>query len=81
MTGTSRAVTASVLALGALGAATGVAHSTAHAASMAATAPVAALKVAAPARTLVAPVHYRCVVRRCGPYRCIWVNRCRRPWW
>ena len=75
MTGRSRAMTASVLALGALGAATGMAQ------AASATAPVAALKLAAPAQTLTAPVHYRCVVRRCGPYRCVWVNRCRRPYW
>jgi hypothetical protein len=73
MIGKSRAMTASVLSLGAFGALTAVAH--------AASPPVAALKVAVPAQTLVAPVHYRCVVRRCGPYRCVWVNRCRRPWW
>jgi hypothetical protein len=30
---------------------------------------------------VVAPVYYRCVVPVCGPYRCVWVNRCRRPWW
>jgi hypothetical protein len=77
MKGKSRAVVASlmslVLTLGALGAATGVAH--------AAPAASAGLNVGAPAETLITPVHYRCVVRVCGPYRCVWVNRCRRPWW
>jgi hypothetical protein len=69
----SRAVIASVVSLGALSAATGVAQ--------AAPAPGAAPKPAVAAQSLIAPVHYRCVVRRCGPYRCVWINRCRRPWW
>jgi hypothetical protein len=69
----SRAVIASVVSLGALGAATGVAN--------AAPPPSAALAPAAGAQSLIAPVHYRCVVRRCGPYRCVWINRCRRPYW
>ena len=72
MTATSRAMIASALSLGALSAAAGVVQ--------AAPAPGAALKGQAAAQTLTAPVHYRCVVRRCGPYRCVWVNRCRR-WW
>ena len=69
----SRAVVAGVLSLGAFGAATGVAH--------AASAPAAALKARVSAQSLIDPVHYRCVVRRCGPYRCAWINRCRRPYW
>ncbi len=69
----SRAMTARVLSLGVLGVATGVVQ--------AAPAPGAALKANATAEILIAPVHYRCVVRRCGPYRCVWVNRCARPWW
>jgi len=70
MHGRSRTVIAGVLTLGVLGAATGVAH--------AAPAPGAALKVLSPAQSLATPVHYRCIVRRCGPFRCYWVNRCRR---
>ena len=77
MIGPSRALFATVLSLGTFGAATGVGYSTA----MAAPAPAGALKAATPAATVVAPVYYRCVVRRCGPYRCVWINRCRRPWW
>lgn len=77
---TSRAVIASVVSLGALGAATGVAHSTAMAAP-AAPPPSAASKTAAGVQSLIEPVHYRCWVRRCGPYRCVWINRCRRPYW
>lgn len=71
----SRTVIACVLSLGALGAASGVAE--------AATAPVAALRAQGSAQSLIEPVHYRCVVRRCGPYRCLWVNRCRPgyPYW
>jgi hypothetical protein len=33
------------------------------------------------APSVIAPVLYRCVVPVCGPYRSVWVNRCRRPWW
>ncbi len=73
MTGPSRALIAGVVGLGALCAATGV--------TQAATAPVTGLKTAVPAQTLIEPVYYRCLVRRCGPYRCVWINRCRRPWW
>ncbi len=76
MKGRSRAVVAGllslVLTLGALGAATGVAQ--------AASTPGVALKAGSTAETLVTPVYYRCIVRVCGPYRCVWVNRCRRPW-
>jgi hypothetical protein len=68
----SRAVVAGVLSLGAFGAATGVAH---------AASPPAALKARVSAQGLIDPVHYRCWVRRCGPYRCVWINRCRRYWW
>jgi hypothetical protein len=64
----SRAMIASALILGSV---TGAAE--------AAPAPAGALKP--DAQSLIAPVHYRCVVRRCGPYRCVWVNRCRRWWW
>jgi hypothetical protein len=73
----SRAVIASVVSLGALGAATGVAPATA----MAAPSPSAAIVPAPGAQSLIEPVHYRCWVRRCGPYRCVWINRCRRPYW
>ncbi len=52
---TSRAVIASVVSLGALGAATGVAY--------AAPPPSAAHVPVARAQTLIAPVHYRCWVR------------------
>jgi hypothetical protein len=38
----------------------------------------AALKGMGLTQSLADPVHYRCIVRRCGPYRCFWVNRCRR---
>ncbi|HUJ36261.1 MAG TPA: hypothetical protein VLW88_01120 [Hyphomicrobium sp.] len=31
--------------------------------------------------SVIAPVFYRCIVPVCGHYRCVWVNRCRRPWW
>jgi hypothetical protein len=65
----SRAVIAGALVLGSLATA-------AHAAP----AP-AALKLLGLTQTQIEPVHYRCVVRRCGPYRCWWVNRCRRRWW
>jgi hypothetical protein len=78
---TSRAVIASVVSLGALSAATGVGHTAATAAPLPASPPGAALVPAAGAQSLIEPVHYRCVVRRCGPYRCVWVNRCRRPYW
>jgi hypothetical protein len=71
----SRAVIATVVSLGALGAATGVAQ------AAAAPPPGASLKPVAGAQSLLQPVHYRCVVRRCGPYRCVWINRCRRPYW
>ena len=73
MHGRSRAILAGIVTLGVLGAAAGVAQ--------AAPVPGAALKVLSPAQTLAEPVHYRCVVRRCGPYRCVWINRCRRWWW
>jgi hypothetical protein len=65
----SRAVIAGALILGSLA---GGAH--------AAAAP-AALKLQSAAQSRIEPVHYRCVVRRCGPYRCFWVNRCRGRWW
>ena len=64
----SRAMIAGAAILGALA---GGAH--------AAPAP-AALKLQSAAQSQFEPVHYRCVVRRCGPYRCFWVNRCRRPY-
>jgi hypothetical protein len=66
MLGKSHAVIAGALVLGCL-------------AGSAEAAPAAALEPEA--QSLITPVHYRCVVRRCGPYRCVWVNRCRRPWW
>ncbi len=74
---TSRAVIATVVSLGALGAVTGVAQAT----PLAAPPPSAAFVPAAGAQSLIAPVHYRCWVKRCGPYRCVWINRCRRPYW
>lgn len=43
----------------------------------AAAAAVTIVKPQAAAQSLLTPVHYRCVVRRCGPYRCVWINRCR----
>jgi hypothetical protein len=45
----------------------------------AAPAPVTALTAKATNQTLIEPVHYRyrCWVKRCGPYRCFWFNRCR----
>ena len=46
----------------------------------AAPAPAGALN-AKSAPLVIAPVFYRCIVPVCGPYRCVWVNRCRRPWW
>lgn len=46
----------------------------------AAPAPAGALN-AKSAPSVMAPVFYRCIVPVCGPYRCVWVNRCRRPWW
>ena len=46
----------------------------------AAPAPAGALN-AKSAPPVIAPVFYRCIVPVCGPYRCVWVNRCRRPWW
>jgi len=68
MTGSSR------MSLGMLSAATGVA--------LAAPAPgKSAFSSAQPAQSLIEPVYYGCWVRRCGPYRCVWVNRCRRYWW
>lgn len=74
MTGSSRILTASFLSLGALGVTSGLA--------LAAPAPATGAIASTPAaQSLIEPVHYRCVVRRCGPYRCVWVNRCRRYWW
>jgi hypothetical protein len=66
----SRATIASALILGSL---TSVAA--------AAPAPAGALRAPPAAAATIAPVYYRCVVPVCGPYRCVWVNRCRRPWW
>jgi len=74
MTGSSRILTASFLSLGVLSAASGLA--------LAAPVPAKSVIASAPsAQSLIEPVHYRCWVRRCGPYRCVWVNRCRRYWW
>lgn len=78
MSAKSRAIVAGILSLGALGAVSGVVLAApAPAAAASATAALAT----APAQSLVESVHYRCVVRRCGPYRCVWINRCRRPYW
>jgi hypothetical protein len=66
----SRAMIASALMFG-----------TAAGAADAAPAPAGALATQREAPAAVAPVYYRCVIPVCGPYRCVWVNRCRRPWW
>ncbi len=68
MTNSSRAMLAGLLALGVL-----------PGTASAAPAPGNALLAKPSAQTLIAPVHYRyrCWVRRCGPYRCVWINRCR----
>lgn len=72
MHGRSRALVAGILCLG-------IAVATAVAVQAAPLVPAAAaVKGSASAQTLADPVHYRCVVRRCGPYRCVWINRCRR---
>jgi hypothetical protein len=72
MHGRSRALLAGIVALGVGGLAVTAAHAAPAAPG------VAAVKSMTLTQSFAEPVRYRCVVRRCGPFRCFWVNRCRR---